>query len=111
MDAKKMSNGITIGLVVVGAFLIALISFMVYKVVGLFIAGSLLDASTSSGFDTSITEAMNTSVQTYVTQIALLDSPVTIMATLIIVVVIIGIFAFLWMKNSKGKKGGSDMGY
>lgn len=111
MDVKQMSNGIKIGLLIVGAFLLSLIVFLVYKVVGFFIAGSLLDAGTSAGFSTNITNNITDAVATYSTQVGLLDSPVTIMATLIIVVVIIGIFA--WMFTQGKKKGGlgGDMGY
>jgi hypothetical protein len=110
MDASKMSNGIKVGLAVVGAFLLALIGFLVYKVVGFFIAGSLLQAGTAAGFDATITGNITDAVATYSTQVGLLDSPVTIMATLIIVAVIIGIFAWMFFKGKKGSSGG-DMGY
>lgn len=110
MDTKTMANGIKVGLSIVGAFLLALIVFLVYKVVGFFIAGSLLQAGTSAGFNTNITANITGAVETFSTQVNLLDNPVTIMATLIIIVVIIGIFAFMFMKK-KGSNGGSDMGY
>jgi hypothetical protein len=107
MDANKMSSGIKVGLGIVGAFLLALIVFLVYKVVGFFISGALLQAGTASGFDANITNNITAATDTFATQVGLLDSPVTIMATLIIIVVIIGIFAWMFMK---GKKGG-DLGY
>lgn len=106
-----MTNGIKVGLTVVGAFLLALIAFLVYKVVGFFIAGSLLQAGTAANFEGSITDNISAAVSTFSTQIALLDSPVTIMATLIIVAVIIGIFAWMFFKGKKGKSMGGDMGY
>lgn len=111
MDATKMTNGIRAGLTIVSVFLLALIGFLVYKVVGFFIAGSLLQAGTAAGFDNGTTDNITAAVNTFSTQIGLLDSPVTIMATLIIVAVIIGIFAWMFFKKGKGGSKGGDMGY
>jgi hypothetical protein len=108
INLRDMAGGMKAGLALVITFLLTLLTVLVYKIVGFFISGALGQAATASNFDNDTIANITAARTTFATQVGLTDNTITVLATLIIVVAIIGVF--IWIFKQKGS-GSGDMPY
>lgn len=117
MDSKNMVDGGKYALMVLVFTVGVAITIGIISFVGLFIGGSLEQASTTANFSTEVQAGFTTTVTNLISNITGIQTPFGLWVTLLSVILVLAVFGgFIYLgykayKSSKGGSSGGDMGY